>query len=304
MLAGIPPRVLLFKVGAAVAVFAALLLLAYAAAAAPTGHAKRLGLRGLKRKRALETVPTWAQLEPVVRWLGARFAGLTSEEWRAKLDRQIAQGGDFMGLLPEETIGLSIVSGVGGLVGGMLFGLVSGMGNILTIGGMALGASMPFLRISSAGTDRVRNVGKRLPYAIDLLALAMGAGLDFPGAVRQVVEKSSNSEDAVIEEFTLLLQSLQLGRTRRQALEDLAARVPANSVIEFVGSVVQAELRGNPIVDTLKIQAEVSRRRRSVAAEEAASKAGVKMVVPLVLVFAAILILIVAPMAMQLKDSL
>jgi tight adherence protein C len=304
MLAGLPPRVLLFKVGAAVAVFAALLLLGYAAASAPTGHAKRLGLRGLKRKRALETVPLWAQTEPLVRWLGARFAGLSSDAWRARVDRQIAQGGDFMGLLAEETIGLSIVSGVGGLVAGMVFGWVSGMGNILTIGGLALGASMPFLRISSAGADRVRSVGKRLPYAIDLLALAMGAGMDFPGAVRQVVEKSSNAQDPVVEEFTLLLQALQLGRTRRQALEDLAARVPATSVIEFVGSVVQAELRGNPIVDTLKIQAEVSRRRRSVAAEEAASKAGVKMVVPLVLVFAAILILIVAPMAMQLKDSL
>ena len=303
-LLGLPPRVLLFKVGALVAVFAGLLLLAYAAASAPSAHAKRLGLRGLKRKRALETIPMWAQLEPVVRWLGARFAGLTSEAWRAKLDRQIAQGGDFMGLLPEETIGLSIISGAGGLVGGSIFGWASGMGNILTIGGLALGASMPFLRISSAGVDRVRSVGKRLPYAIDLLALAMGAGLDFPSAVRQVVEKSSNSEDAVVEEFTLLLQALQLGRTRRQALEDFAARVPATSVMEFVGSVVQAELRGNPIAETLKIQAEVSRRRRSVSAEEAASKAGVKMVLPLVLVFAAILILIVAPMAMQLKDSL
>lgn len=299
-----PSRVLLFKLGAAVAVFLSLLLIGYAAASAPTGHAKRLGLRGLKRKRALETVPTWAQTEPVVRWLGARFAGLTSEAWRKNLDRQIAQGGDFMGLLPEETIGLSIVTGVGGLLGGMIFGWVSGMGNILSIGGLALGVALPFLRISSAGADRMRSVGKRLPYAIDLLALAMGAGLDFPGAVRQVVEKSSNAEDAVVEELTLLLQALQLGRTRRQALEDFAARVPANSVVEFVGSVVQAELRGNPIVDTLKIQAEVSRRRRSVAAEEAASKAGVKMVVPLVLVFAAILILIVAPMAMQLKDNL
>jgi tight adherence protein C len=297
-------RVLVFKIGAAAALFLALLILGYAAAAAPTAQAKRLGLRGLKRKRALETVPLWEQLEPVVRWLGARFAGLTSEAWRARLNRQMEQGGDFMGLLPEEALGLSIVSGVAGLVAGWLFGWVSGMGNILLIGGTALGGALPFMRISSAVGDRKRHVAKRLPYAIDLLALAMGAGMDFPGAVRQVVEKSSNPDDAVVEEFTLMLQGLQLGRTRRQALEDFAARVPANAVVEFVGSVVQAELRGNPVVETLKIQAEVSRRRRSVAAEEAASKAGVKMVLPLVLVFAAILILIVAPMAMQLKETL
>jgi tight adherence protein C len=100
-----------------------------------------------------------------------------------------------------------------------------------------------------------------------------------------------------------MLQSLQLGRTRRQALEEFAARVPINSVIEFVGAVVQAEMRGNPVVEVLRIQAEVSRRQRSVRAEEAASKAGVAMIVPLVLVFVAILILIVAPIVMKLQKE-
>jgi tight adherence protein C len=131
----------------------------------------------------------------------------------------------------------------------------------------------------------------------------MGAGLDFPGAVKQVVEKSGSPEEPVVEEFTLILQSLQLGRTRRQALEEFALRVPINSVIEFVGAVVQAEMRGNPIVEVLRIQAEVSRRQRSVRAEEAASKAGVAMIVPLLLVFVSILILIVAPIVMKISHE-
>lgn len=296
-------KVLLFKVGAIALIFMALFVLTCVAVLAPSGQAKRLGLRGLNRRRALEGVPFWAQVEPVVRWLGARVAGFVSAQRRAKLDKQIELAGDFMGLLPEEALGFSIVSGVGGLVAGIVFGWATGMGNILVLAGTAMGAALPSLRISSAATERMRLVSKRLPYAIDLLALAMGAGLDFPGAVRQVVEKSSAS-DAVIEELTLMLQSLQLGRTRRQALEDFAARIPAAAVVELVGAVVQAELRGNPVVETLRIQAEVSRRRRSVAAEEAASKAGVKMVLPLVLVFIAIMILIVAPMAMQLQGAL
>lgn len=296
-------KVFLYKVGCWAAAAVALFTLSYVAAISPPGSAKRLGLRGLNRKRALENVPMWAQTEPVVRWLGARLSGLISARQRADLDKQIELAGDYMGLLPEEAIGFSIVSAVGGLLGGIIFGWASGMGNILMIAGTALGAALPFLQLSSAATARLRSVSKRLPYAIDLLALAMGAGLDFPGAVRQVVEKSSSSEP-VIEEFTLILQALQLGRTRRQALEDFAKRAPASAVLEFVGAVVQAELRGNPVVETLKIQAEVSRRKRSVAAEEAASKAGVKMVLPLVLVFVAILILIVAPMAMTLQGAL
>ncbi len=149
----------------------------------------------------------------------------------------------------------------------------------------------------------MKDVNRRLPYAIDLLALAMGAGLDFPGAVKQVVEKSGRPDEPVVEEFSLMLQSLQLGSTRRQALEEFAERCPIDAVTEFVGAVVQAELRGNPVVDVLRVQAEVSRRRRSVRAEESATKAGVAMIGPLVLVFIAILILIVAPMVMKLQQA-
>ena len=141
----------------------------------------------------------------------------------------------------------------------------------------------------------MKEINRRLPYAIDLLSLAMGAGLDFPGSVRQVVEKSGSPDDPVVEEFTLILQSLQLGRTRRQALEEFAQRAPVDSVVEFVGALVQAELRGNPVAEVLRIQAEVARRKRTVRAEEAAARAGVQMMMPLVLVFLCILILIVAP---------
>ena len=131
----------------------------------------------------------------------------------------------------------------------------------------------------------------------------MGAGLDFPGSVRQVVEKSGNPEEPVVEEFTLILQSLQLGQTRQQALEAFAERVPGDSVVEFVGAVVQAELRGNPVAEVLRIQAEVARRKRTVRAEESAAKAGVAMMGPLVLLFLAILLLIVSPMVMRLQSQ-
>ncbi len=131
----------------------------------------------------------------------------------------------------------------------------------------------------------------------------MGAGLDFPGAVRQVVEKSGAPDDPMVEEFTLILQGLQVGRTRSQALVDFAARCPTDAVQEFVASVVQAEQRGNPVAHVLRIQAEVSRQRRSVRAEEAAAKAGVAMIGPLVLVFLCILLLIVAPMIMNIRNS-
>ena len=296
-----PSHLPVYRIGACVALGVALFTLSYAAARAPSGDGKRLGLRGLKRRRALEGMPLWASLEPLVRWLGARFAGLCSERTRARLNRKISVAGDFMGLLPEEVLGLSVLTALLGAAGGAVLGRFSGLGGMLVVAGVVVGALAPTMKLGSTATARTTEINRRLPYAIDLLALSMGAGLDFPGAVSQVIAKSGSADDPVIEEFTLILQSLQLGRTRKQCLEEFAARAPIHSVLEFVGAVVQAELRGTPIVDVLRIQAEVSRQKRTVRAEESASRASVAMIGPLLLAFIAILILIVAPMAMKIQ---
>ena len=119
----------------------------------------------------------------------------------------------------------------------------------------------------------------------------------------KVVEKSSDPDDALVEEFTRLLQELQVGQTRRQALLDFADRAPLESVSEFVSAIVQAEERGNPVAEVLQIQAGVSRMRRSVKAEEAAAKAGVQMVGPLFLLFFCIMLLVMGPMILQLASQ-
>jgi tight adherence protein C len=296
-------RILILKALLFASVGLCLFLLTYAALSAPLGDGKRMGLRGLKRRRALEKYEMWAGVEPLVRWFGMRVSGLMSDELKGELDRKISIAGDFMGLLPEEVIGFSIVAALFGVFTGEFLGYISGIGSLVPMACFFLGAAGPYITITSAGDDRLKEMSRRLPYGIDLLALGMGAGLDFPGAVKQVIEKSGAPDDALVEEFTLMLQGLNLGRTRRQALEDFAERVPSEAVKEFVGAVVQAELRGNPVANVLRIQAEVSRQRRSVRAEESASKAAVAMVGPLMLVFVAILLLIVSPMVITVSQS-
>lgn len=289
-----------FRWAVAVAVGLTLALLTYAVASAPTRVASRLGMRGLKRRRAIENNPAWAQIEPLVRWLGVRVSGVLSDDFRTKLDRQLALAGDWMGLTPEEYVGLSIVSSLGGLLVGSGVGLFMGSPTLMLAICGPLFASFPYLLVSGEAQERLKQVNRGLPFVIDLMALAMSAGLDFPGAIRQVVEKSSDPNDALVEEFTRILQELQLGRTRRQALLDFMDRVPSDQVVEFVNAIVQAEAKGNPVADVLQIQAGVSRMRRSVRAEELAAKAGVAMVGPLFLLFGCIMLLIVAPMIMKL----
>ncbi|MBK7582476.1 MAG: type II secretion system F family protein [Myxococcales bacterium] len=275
----------------------------YAVASAPSRVASRLGMRGLRRLRALENSDQWRQIEPLVRWLGVRVSGILTEDQRAKLDKQLALAGDYLGITPEEYVGLSLLSFIGGALFGLIAGWMTGMGIVMVIIVAPLGAAVPYLQVSSASTLRMQQVNRGLPYAVDLLALAMSAGKDFPGAVRQVVEKSSDPDDALIEEFSRMLQELSIGRTRRQALLDFADRVPIETVQEFVNSVVQAEEKGNPLADVLQIQAGMSRMRRGVRAEQQAAKAGVQMIGPLALLLLCIIALILGPMFLKLGDQ-
>lgn len=304
-LTGVSLMVLIYRFGAAGAVFLALAIASYSVASAPTRVASRLGLRGLKRQRALQSNEGWAAIEPLVRWLGVRVSGIPTDEQRVALDKQISLAGDFLGLTAEEYLALYILSSAGGGALGAIAGyFFLDMTALLTIVGFVIGAVAPYMVVSGEAQERLKNISRGLPYVIDLMALAMGAGLDFPGAVRQVVDKSSNPDDPLVEEFTLILQTLNLGRTRKDALVMFAERAPAASVSEFVNALVQAEERGNPVAEVLLIQAGTSRTRRSVRAEELAAKAGVKMTGPLMLIFLAVLALIVAPAMMNITEGL
>ena len=91
--------------GVSLAFGLSLLVAAYAIAGTPSRAASRLGRRGLKRQKALRE-GAWAEVEPLVRWLGVRCSPLLSDDaWNA-LDKRIAFAGDFLGLLPEELVAL------------------------------------------------------------------------------------------------------------------------------------------------------------------------------------------------------
>ena len=294
---------LLLKGALSLGVFATLWLLGYTLTSAPVSNANYLGLRGLQRSRAERDNPLFRKLEPTLRWLGAHLKPLLSETLYRRIDRQIMLAGDFLGLLPEECVALTLLSLLGGASAGALYGTLLSRGPLYVVLGGMVGFMLPYLQLTGMEHERRKRVQNGLPSVIDLLSLGLSAGLDFPSALKQVVDKSSSSGDALVGELNLILKELQVGKTRKLALEQLAERVPCEAVREFVGAVCQAEERGNPLGQVLEIQAEASRQRRSTRAEEAASKASVKMLAPMLLIFAAILLLIVTPMVMQIQES-
>jgi tight adherence protein C len=262
--------------------------------------ASRLGMRGLKRQRALLD-PFWGSVEPLVRWMGVRVSGILSDKQRDKLDLLLTHAGDFLGLTADEYFGLCVLSGISfGLVATVVVVLTGKLPMLVPMLTM-LGSTVPHIVIDDAKQRRFREINRGLPYAIDLMSLGMSAGLDFPGSVHQVVSKSKTNQ-ALRDELGYILQQFQLGRTRAQVLAELSRRVPIETVREFTQALLQAEERGTPVSAALEIQATVARIKRTNLAENAASDMKAKMVLPAMMMVGVCLMLIGIPSVMMIDQ--
>ena len=273
--------------------------LAFQLAKMPAAERPTLGARGLNRSKALRSGSLFASVEPAVRLLAAWLALLRLESIRERMRRSLTHAGDYLGLSADELIGLCLLCGFGFGGGALIACQLLEMPWLLALGALCLGAAFPWIRVLGVAQARARAVGRGLPGAVELASMCMSAGLDFPGSLRRIVESASDPSDPVIEEFARVLQELDLGHTRRSAMEAFAARVPTDQVREFVNSVVQAEEKGSPLASVLTIQAQTQRLRRSIAAEETASEAALMLLGPMTLIFMCVIVLLLGPVVVR-----
>jgi tight adherence protein C len=285
------------------ACFASAALFAHALLCLPLPPEPRLGIRGRSRMRS-KRMASFASVEPMLRALGAWLEPRLGRGLVARIDRRLTLAGDWLGLLPGELVALSLSCATVVLVAGGAYVFLAERRPTLVLVAALLFGLLPTSRLSSIERERRVAVDHGVPPLIDVLVLGLSAGLDLPAAVRQVVDESLSPEHPLIEELGFFLHELSLGKTRTFALEQLAERLPTPSMCSLVHAIIQAERHGNPLARVLSIHAEVSRRERSTRAEEAAAKAGVRMMLPLVLVFAAILILMAGPMFLSANASI
>jgi tight adherence protein C len=250
------------------------------------------GQRAAKRRAGLDENTLLRAVWPLVR-AGAYYAArLPIGRWRARQTALLTDAGQPLGLSADELAGLTFALGVVGLASAFVVSQLNGMGAGIYVVGGGLGVMLPSLWLNEQVKNRFKSINRGLPQALDLIVMSMGAGLDFPGSVRQVVERWSDKRDPLYDDLSRFLGEISLGKTRREALEDLAARAPTQLVKTFVANAIQAEQRGTPLVEILATQAEVARTRRFQTAEKIAGRAGVVVLLPLMLIFVAVLLVL------------
>ena len=200
------------------------------------------------------------------------------------------------------------VRGLSGLLLGALTFAVTMLANVgvgqqllFTVGMALLGFFLPVVWLGSRIRRRQDEIVRTLPDALDLLTISVEAGLPFDGAMQRVAEKWDNE---LSRAFQRMLTEMRVGKSRREALRDMSDRMEVPDVTSFVAALIQADQLGISIAKVLRIQSEQMRIKRRQRAEEKAQQAPIKMLLPMTfLIFPTILIVILGPALLILKNS-
>lgn len=245
-------------------------------------------------------------LLPLMQRIASLVQGFTPQEALEKTQRQLDLAGNPNGLTPPVfwTIRLVAMVALTAMLG-FVFSVsssITGLRALLfTVGGAFLGFFLPALWLRSKINTRQEDILKALPDALDLMTICVEAGLGFDAAMTKVAEKWDNQ---LAVAFARVITEIQLGKLRREALRDMAARMDVSDVSTFTASIIQADQLGVSISKVLRIQSDQMRIRRRQRAEEKAQQAPIKMLFPLVfLIFPTILMVLLGPSALIIFEN-
>ncbi len=195
-----------------------------------------------------------------------------------------------------------------GLLAGILYSLAKGYNTVDTTGVAlfcaAVGLLAPNLWLGSVAAKRQEKVKHGLADTLDLMVVAVEAGLGLDAAIQRVSDELRSVHPELSEELQIAILETQMGIPRSEALDNLSSRTMVDEVRAVVAMINQAERFGTSIASALRNQAESLRMKRRQAAEARAAQCAVKLMAPLILfIFPALLVVLVGPAALNIIES-
>jgi tight adherence protein C len=244
-------------------------------------------------------------IKPAYRNIGNTLGNLTPREIRNNIEKKIVYAGNPWNMNFNSFISLQVL--MGALFGFLALGMVwlthteGSRAFFLVIMGVIVGAMVPLNMVNSRALKRQKQIQKALPDILDLLLVSVEAGLSFDMSLKRVVEQSSG---ALNKEISRALDEMRMGKTREEALRGIVRRTGVTDLSTFVSAIIQSEQLGSNIASTLRIQAGTMRQKRRQRAEEAAMKAPIKMLFPLVFfIFPALFVVLLGPAFIRIMQA-
>lgn len=238
----------------------------------------QLGIREIEMSGSLRD----RVLRPMLQRLVGLGSALTPEKNLKKLSKDLDRAGmgdrwqvtDFLGL----RFLCALVTGIAVFVGTVASNPLSSS-LAFSIAGFAFGLYLPNFWLKSRVRKRQKQIGRELPDTLDLMSICVDAGLGFESAIQKV---SLESDGPLAMELRRVISEIRVGVPRIEALRHFAERTGVPDISNFVAVLIQADSLGITIRDVLHTQSTQMRIKRRQRAEEAARKAPLKMLFPLV----------------------
>lgn len=160
-----------------------------------------------------------------------------------------------------------------------------------------IGFSGPTFWLRKYLNKRINAIRRMMADMVDLIVLALEAGLGFDQAVGEAVSKIKGP---LSDELKRVLDEVRVGRLQSDAFRSMAARIRMPELTLLVAAIDQAIRMGTGLAHALRLQADEIRERRMAMVREKAGKLPVKMMLPLVFfIFPALFVVILGPAAIQ-----
>ncbi len=279
---------------------------------------RRQVFKALRSVRAIELTPTDVRqrelatpfmqrvLLPTVRGFGSFGKRFTPASVTERLSKELVYAGSPVGWDAERILAMKLlgvaVFGIGALVFGRLIGWTAFRTLVAAGLGAYVGYYIPEWVLRSKSGKRQHQIQRALPDALDLLSITVEAGLGFDAAMARVARQAGGP---LGEEMHRVLQEMQIGKTRGDALRDLGDRTNVPELKGFVLAMIQADIFGISIAKVLQVQAREMRIKRRQRAEEQAQKVPVKIVFPLILcIFPSLFIVLLGPAVITIYQNI
>ena len=167
------------------------------------------------------------------------------------------------------------------------------------------GFYLPDLLLQIKTLRRKDKISKGIPDALDILVVCVEAGMGLDAAMNRVADEIKLNNQPMSEELKLYNLELRAGKTRPDALKNLALRIDIEDIKNFATLLIQTDRFGTSIAQALRTYSDTFRTKRYMKAEEIAAKLPVKLMVPLIFcVFPALLVVLMGPAAIRIYQTL
>ncbi|WP_318506920.1 type II secretion system F family protein [Bacillus sp. T3] len=239
---------------------------------------------------------------PLISYMRGVVNKQMGKQKQAVLEKKLHEAGTPFGLKPVDFqllqiamasitfIAFLLLSSIGGkeTLKGVMFALIAGLFALV----------YPSMYLTAKKKKRIKTIEREMPDFFDMVNVSIEAGMGLDGALKRVC---TQIHGPLAAEFKLALEDMKLGKSRKNAFEELRDRIPSEFFKSVINSIIQADQMGIGMTKVLRAQTERMREQKKQAVKEQAMKAPVKMLIPMVLfIFPTLFIILLGPVVINL----